>query len=140
MKIHLAAAAVALAVAACGSTQQRVVPVGKIEAKRICVVGNPNARQTFLTTYQQALESKGFTVAMIGDRSAPDCPLVSTYNARWSWSGVTMSMTYADIQVWQDGQPVGRASYDAMSRRSLDKIINAESKIVELVDQLFPNR
>lgn len=50
-------------------------------------------------------------------------------------------MTYLDIRVFENGQQVGRALYDARrgGGRVFKKFINAEKKINELVDQLFPN-
>jgi len=47
-------------------------------------------------------------------------------------------MSYAEIQVYNDGQNVGRAIYDSrMGGMRLDKWVDAETKIAELVDQLF---
>ncbi|WP_373989327.1 hypothetical protein [Duganella sp. BuS-21] len=48
-------------------------------------------------------------------------------------------MTYAEIKVYNGGKPIGQAIYDA-NRAGLNtgKFINADKKIQELVDQLFP--
>ena len=50
-------------------------------------------------------------------------------------------MSYADIRVYQYGQQVGQAEYDSRwgGGRVIDKFINAEKKITELTNQLFPN-
>jgi len=45
------------------------------------------------------------------------------------------------IRVYQYGQQVGQAEYDSRwgGGRVIDKFINAEKKITELTNQLFPN-
>lgn len=140
MNIRLAVGALALVAVGCGSIQERVDPVAKVAEKRICVQINSQARDTFLVSYQTALERKGFTVVIVPELETPKgCPLISTYKAAWQWSGLTVSMTYADILVHKDGQLAGRAMYNATSSRTLEKMINADSKIAELVDKLFPN-
>jgi hypothetical protein len=141
MRIRLAIAAGAFLATGCGSIQQRVDPVAKGEEKSICLQPNVAARETFLSTYQKTLEQKGFTVVVVPEQgSTAGCRLVSNYSARWGWSGVTMSMTYADIRIIRDGVLAGRATYDATRSRGFDKVIVAEDKIVELVDKLFPYR
>jgi hypothetical protein len=141
MKMRLTIAAAALVATGCGSIQQRVDPVARGEEKEICLQPNAAARDTFLTTYQKALERKGFTVIIVPEQgSTAGCRLVSNYQARWGWGGFTMSMTYADLRIIRDGVIAGRATYNATSSRSPEKMINAEDKIVELVNQLFPYR
>lgn len=67
-----------------------------------------------------------------------ECSLTSTYIARWRWD-LALYMAYAKIDVYRDGRPVGQALYDAlMGGGRLDKFIDAEQKIRELVDSLFP--
>jgi hypothetical protein len=50
-------------------------------------------------------------------------------------------MSHADIRVYQYGQQVGQAEYDSRwgGGRVIDKFINAEKKITELTNQLFPD-
>jgi hypothetical protein len=48
-------------------------------------------------------------------------------------------MSYADIRVFMNGRETGSAVYDARSGGGrLDKFIDAEGKIAELVEELFP--
>ena len=121
------------------SITQTVVPVGDVTTNEVCIIENPAVREGFLPEMRNALEQKGFSVAML-DESArtSDCPTVVTYTARWSWD-LTIYMSYAEISVYQSGQPTGKALYDATSGGGrLDKFIDAEPKIRELVDELFP--
>lgn len=48
-------------------------------------------------------------------------------------------MAYAEIKVNDNGKPIGEAIYDSTNGSgNLGKFISAETKIKELVDQLFP--
>jgi hypothetical protein len=49
-------------------------------------------------------------------------------------------MAFADIRVYHDGQQVGQATYDSLSgSANMNKFIKGETKVAELVDQLFPS-
>jgi hypothetical protein len=61
----------------------------------------------------------------------------STYTARWGWD-VALYMKYAEIKVYQSATLIGEAVYDATwGGGRLDKFINAENKIREVVEELF---
>jgi hypothetical protein len=48
-------------------------------------------------------------------------------------------MAYAEIKVYKSGMPSGEAKYDALGGgANMGKFIDADTKIVELVNQLFP--
>lgn len=129
---------IAALIAGCSITQT-VVPVADVVTNEICIKENPAVREGFLPELRNALQQKGFSVTML-DESAntADCPTVVTYTARWSWD-LTIYMSYAEIAVYQGGKPTGKALYDATSGGGrLDKFIDAEPKIRELVDELFP--
>jgi len=99
-------------------------------------------RRGFTKTYREALEDKGFSVLekKAGTRFS-DYPLASTYIAKWSWD-VTTYMSYAEIWVYQYGKQIGHVIYKVQGGNfSLrpSKWKNAEPKIHELVDELFPD-
>ena len=51
---------------------------------------------------------------------------------------MALYMVYAEINVYHNGASIGEAEYDAWNGgASLGKFIDAESKISELVDQLY---
>lgn len=139
MKAHLIVTTLALIAAGCGNIQQRVQPVTKVQDRQICIEQNPRVRESFLDSYRKALEQKGFTVIVVPETAVPpSCSLISSYQAGWGHSGFTVSMLHADIRVLKDSQLVGRATYDASRSRSPETMINANSKVVELVNRLFP--
>jgi len=96
-------------------------------------------RQGFTGTYRAALQEKGFTVKQLPPASNPsDCHLSTQYMARWKWD-LALYMSYAEITVYEDGRPAGKALYDARKAGlALTKFISAEDKIRELVNALFP--
>ena len=118
---------------------QRVEPVPRLESREICIVNNPNVREGFLAAYQRVLTAKGLRAKLLDQSALPDaCPLTSTYTA--NWRDLALYMAFADITVYSNGKKVGQAIYDSLGGGgNLGKFINAEEKIKELVDQLFPN-
>lgn len=139
MKTKLAfAIAIAIATTGC-AIQQTVQPVAMADNKQVCIVENPAVKNGFLDAYKRTLSTKGYIVRQLAQgASLVECPVTSTYTANWHWD-LAMYMTYADITVYNKGAPAGKAVYD--SRRAglnTGKFINADKKITELVDQLFP--
>jgi hypothetical protein len=128
----------AIAVVGC-AIHRRVEPVPRLDSREMCIVNNPNVREGFLAAYQAALAGKGFRAKLVEPSAAPDaCPLTSTYTANWRWD-LALYMAFADITVYSNGKKVGRAVYDSLGGGgNLGKFINAEEKIKELVDLLFP--
>jgi hypothetical protein len=136
----LLAMAGALLLSAC-SIQEHVVPVAPsaLTDRTICIIEHPETRATFLTEYRRQLETRGYQVRMMPPNSSTSsCPTTTTYFARWSWD-FTIYMAFADIRVYSNGSEIGRATYDSRAGgfRS-DKWIDAEQKIADLVEQLFP--
>jgi hypothetical protein len=136
---QLALLSVALTLLGC-AIHQRVDPVPRLESQEICIINNPAVREGFLLAYQRALTAKGFQTKILDKSAAPnDCPLTSTYTANWRWD-LALYMAFADITVYANGKKVGQAVYDSLGGSgNLGKFINAEDKVNELVDQLFPN-
>ncbi len=129
----------ALILAGC-AIHQRVDPVPRMDSREICIINNPDVREGFLETYQRALAAKRFQTKMLDKSATPrDCPFTSTYTANWRWD-LALYMAFADITVYANGKKIGHALYDSLGGSgNLGKFINAENKIKELVDQLFPN-
>ncbi len=130
----------ALATTAC-TIHQEVQPLTynqELEQK-VCIVDNPDVKEGFVDAYRSSLEQKGFTVETLdAGASLNSCDLTSTYTANWLWD-LALYMAYAEIKVYQEATPVAEAVYD--SRRggaNMDKFIDAEVKVAELVDLLFP--
>ncbi len=118
---------------------QVVKPVEKFDGKQICIVDNPAVRATFYDAYKNALSSKGYVVKQLPPSSSLiECQVTSTYTANWRWD-LAMYMSFADITVYNNAKPVGKATYDSTrGGGNMNKFIDANKKIIELVDQLFP--
>ncbi|RMS62839.1 Lipoprotein [Pseudomonas syringae pv. aceris] len=133
----------ASAVFASGCTiKQTVTPVELSSdlAPEVCMIPADGLREGFNTTYVRLLTEKGFHTRQIPPGSSPSsCPLTTTYIGTWSWD-MAIYMSYADIRVYQFGQQVGQAEYDSRwgGGRVIDKFIDAEKKITEMTNQLFP--
>ena len=104
----------------------------------VCVLRNHDVRHEFLEVYTDALKEKKIQVKTLPDTaSLSECPTTSTYTARWAWD-LALYMKYAEIKVYRNAALTGEAIYDATwGGGRLDKFINAEKKIRELVKSLF---
>jgi hypothetical protein len=131
-----------LVLAAGCSIHQDVKPISlaQLASKEICVRQNADVRPGFLDAYKGALESKGFSVKVLEPTAGVTaCPLLSTYSANWRWD-FTMYMAYAEMRVYRDGNEIGKAVYDStVGGLNMNKFINADEKVRELVNQLFPS-
>ncbi|KXU36297.1 hypothetical protein AXE65_05265 [Ventosimonas gracilis] len=127
------------ALSGCVSQTIDPVKINPTSPPEICMIENATkkVRQGFTDTYRAALQEKGFTVKQLPPASNPsDCHLSTQYIAQWKWN-LTIYMSYVEIKVYEDGRMIGKALYDARIA-GLDKYINAEDKIREMVNELFP--
>ena len=124
------------------SIKQTVTPVALSAARspEICMIPAEGLRAGFNTTYTAQLRSKGFQTRELPPGTTPgSCALSTTYIGQWSWD-LALYMSYADIQVFENGRQVGQALYDSTSGGArMGKFIDAQSKIIEMTNQLFPN-
>ena len=121
---------------------QTVKPVESFEGRQVCIVVNPAvSQQGFLATYVRVLNEKGYAVRQLPPGSpVTECRVTSTYTANWRWD-LALYMAFADIKVFNNGQEAGHAVYDAMrGGANMNKFVKGETKIAELVEQLFPGR
>ncbi|MDQ0669178.1 MULTISPECIES: Sbal_3080 family lipoprotein [Pseudomonas] len=143
MRIPLAPILIAMTLTITGcSIKQTVAPatLSNDQPPEICLIPAEGLRAGFNTTYTAQLRSKGFQTREVAAGSPPSvCTLSTTYIGKWTWD-MALYMYYADIRVYEQGRQVGQAEYDASwGGGRLDKFIDAQNKIIELTDQLFPN-
>jgi hypothetical protein len=119
---------------------QTVKPMEAFAGKEVCLIENPKVKPGFLDAYRRTLMTKGYAVKQLAKDAAPDtCPITSMYSANWRWD-MAMYMSYAEITVFKYGVPSGKATYDATrGGGNMNKFIEADKKITELVDSLFPH-
>jgi hypothetical protein len=140
LKAILVAALASFFVSGCAVNQDiRPVQLASTAERTICIIEHPATRNTFRDAYQRELQNRGFQAQIIPAGSPYNsCPLTTTYVARWSWD-ITIYMSFAQIRVFQNGQEAGSAIYDArMAGARLDKWIDADQKVAEMVAELFP--
>jgi hypothetical protein len=136
-----ALALITLSMTGC-SIKQTVTPatLPADQPPEICLIPAEGLRTGFNTTYTAQLKSKGFQTRELPPGTPPSsCALSTTYIGKWSWD-LALYMVYADIQVFENGRRIGQAEYDATwGDGRPDKFIDAQNKIIELTNQLFPN-
>lgn len=118
---------------------QNVRPVDAAGDGQVCIINNPEVRPSVMASYRKVLSDKGYTVRELPATAAvTDCKVTSTYRANWRWD-LAMYMHYAEFRVFVDGREHGVAIYDAThGNGNPNKFIDADKKITELVNQLFP--
>lgn len=129
------------ALTGCSITQTvNPVPSSNVHSPEICMIPAAGLREGFNTTYTAQLRSKGFQTRELPPGSPPaNCALSTTYIGTWSWD-LALYMSFADIQVFENGRRIGQALYDSTSGGArMGKFIDAQSKIIEMTNQLFPN-
>lgn len=126
-----------LLLGACAISQK--IEPAKLSSKTICVVENDKVRPAFREAIVTNLRTKGFEVQVApADTTAAQCPSRLMYSANWTWD-LAMYMRRAELIVFEGEKLAGRATYDATGGGyRMDKFIEAETKVKELIDQLFP--
>ena len=103
----------------------------------LCIVEDPAVREGFLEELTGILDEKKVAYTVVDKQQALDCEWTMTYLGRWTWD-MALYMSYAEIKVYQNGVVSGEAIYDASRGAfNLDKFIDAEPKIRELLEELL---
>lgn len=124
-------------IASC-SINQSIEPSQITKENELCIIENSAVRVGFLKEYKLALSKKGIPYHVVNESSVPkSCEWTSTYIARWTWD-LALYMSYAEIKVFHNGSLDGEALYDSTrGGANMNKFIDAETKIQELVDELM---
>ncbi len=139
IKRLLSLACLPVALLAGCAIHQNVRPLDAFEDTQVCVIKNPAVRPSVMAAYRKVLSDKGYTVRELPESAAiTECRVTSTYEANWRWD-LAMYMHFAQFRVFVDGKEKGVATYDAThGGANMAKFIDADKKIAELVNQLFP--
>lgn len=129
---------VAITLGGC-AIHQNVRPVEHFSDKEICIIENTSVRPSFAEAYKRALTNKGYLVRSLpASASIVECNITTTYTATWRWD-LALYMAFAEIRVYSNGKPIGEAKYDSQrGGANMGKFIDADKKINELTNQLFP--
>ncbi|MCW3171276.1 Sbal_3080 family lipoprotein [Shewanella subflava] len=129
-----------LSLSAC-SIKQKVDPIEVTSATEVCIVENKDVREGFLKEFEKVLQQKQIKYRLIQELDAQNgCEWTATYTANWAWD-LALYMVYAEIKVFYQGRLDGEAIYDArMGGANMNKFIDAEPKIRELVEQLIQQK
>jgi hypothetical protein len=113
--------------------------VEHFEGKQICIIENPSVKSGFLESYKRALTNKGYIVKQFPpSASLVQCPISSTYSAYWRWD-LALYLAYMQIKVYKNGEVIGEVFYNSeRGGPNFRKFVDANAKITELVNQLFP--
>ncbi len=138
--VRLVGLGFALALSGC-AIHQKVTQAARPSDSEVCLVDHPKVRDGFKASLTRSLVGQGYSVRPLPAGSALNsCPVSMTYTANWRWDLATY-MAYAELRVYQDGQPNGEAIYDSTrGGGNMSKFIEADKKIQELVVQLMPRR
>jgi hypothetical protein len=137
MTVRIVALVGVIALLSACAIHQNIDPVADETLDEMCVVKNEKVKEEFLTALTEAIEKLGISTRVVQEPEADNCTYRVTYTANWSWD-FTIYLVYADIRVWKGNQKIGESEYDSSGGGlRLDKWVNAEKKVHELVDELF---
>ncbi len=122
------------------SIKQTIEPAELNDDAVICIVEDHKVRNSFLEALKKVLDEKQVSYRIVDNVASKECEWKATYTARWSWD-VALYMAYAKISVYKDGKLDGEAIYDAtQGQGNMNKFIDAEGKVRELVNALMMNK
>lgn len=123
------------------SIKQKIDPIEVTSSTEVCIVENKDVREGFLKEFEKVLQQKQIKYRIVQELDAQNgCEWTSTYTANWAWD-LALYMVYAEIKVFYQGKLDGEAIYDArMGGANMNKFIDAEPKIRELVEQLIQQK
>ncbi|WP_447077535.1 Sbal_3080 family lipoprotein [Shewanella algae] len=129
-----------LGLSAC-SIKQQLDPVALHQDAGLCILENPKVREGFLQEVEKVLREKQIRYRLVQELNAAEqCDWTATYSANWAWD-LALYMVYAEIKVYHQGRLDGQAIYDArMGGANMNKFIDAEPKIRELINQLIQQK
>ena len=140
MKVYLLALFFVVTLFSGCAIKQTVEPSDIDDSALLCIVENYDVRDSFLKALTEILDERQVRYKIVGAEASKDCEWRMTYTARWSWD-LALYMAYARINVYKNGDLDGQAIYDAtQGAGSLDKFIDAESKLRELIDELMAKK
>ena len=121
--------------------KQQVRQAESLQGNQVCLIEQPRVKEGFKASVNRSLVALGYTVRELPSGSSiTSCTIAMTYTANWRWDLATY-MAYAEIRVYQDGRPSGEAIYDSTrGGGNMNKFIDADKKINELVTRLMPRR
>jgi hypothetical protein len=125
-----------LLLASCTITQS-VDPVA-VRPAEVCVARNDTVHMTgFHDELVRQIEARGIAVRSFDGAVSEDCRHRVSYTANWRWD-MAMYLAYAQVNVTEDGRPVGSAVYDAtQGGANMGKFGPTAEKLAPLVGQLF---
>ena len=129
-----------LLLAACTITQE-VQPITSVVTE-VCVQDNPHVHMHgFGEEVRAQIAAKGIATRTFAGDPPADCRWVVGYTANWRWD-YAMFLHYAEVDVYDRGELIGRAVYDARGGGAniVEKHGHTANKIRPLIDQLFPAR
>ncbi|MCL1068418.1 Sbal_3080 family lipoprotein [Shewanella olleyana] len=140
MKVFISTALFVGLLSAC-TIKQDVNPVEMNNTAEVCIVENRSVREGFLAEMEKVFTDKQINYRVVDSLTiANGCDYAATYTANWRWD-LALYMVYAEIKVYQQGSLDGEAIYDARSGGgNMNKFIDAEPKIRELIEQLIQQK
>ena len=128
---------IAMALSGC-SINQSVEPAELDKGDRLCVVEDVDVRPGFLGEIKKFLAERRIPYDIVQNDAIPvSCEWTMRYVGRWTWD-MSLYMSYAEIKIYKNGQLDGSAVYDSTGGgANMNKFIDAEPKIRELLDQLI---
>lgn len=139
LKLPLACILTLTALTGC-TIKQEIKSAEVANNAELCIIEDTDVRAGFLKAFEKSLQENQVKYRVTNSEAAKSCEWTAKYTANWAWD-LALYMVYAEIKVYQNEKLAGEAIYDA--RRgggNMNKFIDADEKIKELVDQLIEQK
>ena len=119
----------------------KVDPLNISEMTEICLKENPKvSSKGFLPAIIALFNKHGVRATSYTGPLPETCRFHGDYTANWRWD-LALFLFYAEINVYEGGNRVGRIEYDARKGGgNLDKFGTTISKLEPLFERLFANK
>lgn len=141
MKNRILAASLAVALLSACAITKNVRPVAASNITEVCIKTNPQVMMgDFLKELRSQVEQKGIKTSIYDGERPASCRHHLDYTANWRWD-LAMYMVFAEINVYENGAPIGQATYDAHGGGlNLEKFGRTADKLKVMVDELFAKK
>jgi len=140
MKLKIACIGIAFLLLQGCSIHENVVSVQGETIDEICVIDNPSVKESFRKAITEKIQDNNIKARVISEDSKEEvssCQYTMEYTANWTWD-LALYLVYTKIELFKGEDLIGEAVYDA--RRGggrMDKFINAENKVEELIKKML---
>ncbi|WP_416306512.1 Sbal_3080 family lipoprotein [Neptunicella sp. SCSIO 80796] len=136
------------------AARQEITQLTDYVPQKVCIAKNDAVREGVIKALEKGfakhnvdtmvvnatyVEKHGALTPSISDDQSKNCETLVFYTANWHWD-LAMYMRFANVWLMDESMQAKLAQATYTAGAGLDKFIDAEEKIIELVDEMFKQK